>query len=116
MILQCQAKMTCRVCGTIVESNVINKLPHEFRDGLCIVCGEKEPTSTPSTADPTTEPILEPTEASTTEPIKTSKPTQTATPKPIEPDKSNSSLWIVIVCAAVAIGIVVVLVVKRKKH
>lgn len=109
-------KMTCRVCGTIVEGNVINKLPHEYKDGLCIVCGEKEPTSTPSTADPTTEPILEPTEASTTEPIKTSKPTQTATPKPIEPDKSNSSLWIVIVCAAVAIGIVVVLVVKRKKH
>ena len=96
--------MTCRVCGTIVEGNVINKLPHEFKDGLCIVCGEKEPISTPS-IKPTEEPTP------TTE---TSQPTQT--PQPTKPKESGNTFWIILICCIVVLVIIIIItfIVKRR--
>ncbi|SCI85040.1 Uncharacterised protein [uncultured Clostridium sp.] len=66
----------CKGCGKVLEKGtVIEKLPHNYVDGKCSVCGAVDPSVKPAEATPT--PAVETTDGAATE---------TATPKTGEPN------------------------------
>lgn len=45
----------CSICGKVVEQGkVIEKLAHDYKDGVCTVCGAKDPDYKPSSSSPET--------------------------------------------------------------
>ena len=50
----------CSVCGEIlVEQEVIKATGHKFEDGVCTVCGEKDPNYVPPTQEPQGDVVLD---------------------------------------------------------
>ena len=49
----------CKLCGTVVEKGkTIPKLTHSYVNGVCSLCGEKDPNYKPETSEPTAPTII----------------------------------------------------------
>ena len=100
---------TCKECQeTAVEP--IAKTEHEYKDGVCIYCGEKDPSYTEPTKD---------TKEDTTTADKTTDKTTKAADKttdktPETADTNNTTLWIII--AALALASMTAAGIKSKKR
>lgn len=47
--------MVCSTCGELLErGKVIEKLSHNYKDGICVACGTKDPDYNPSISSPET--------------------------------------------------------------
>lgn len=94
-------KQICKTCNEVVdEGTVIPMTEHEYVDGTCKNCSEIDPNYVAPT-EPTTTPT---------------EPTEPTDPNPNEP-KNNTIVWILVGCGvavAVAAGIIIFIVSKRK--
>lgn len=93
-------KQVCKACETVVsEGEVIPMTAHDYKDGVCSVCGAKDETGT---SDPTTP----------------SEPTKPSDPVQPEPEPNNNLVWILIGCgvAVVASGVVIFVIIKKRKN
>lgn len=92
----------CKGCGEVLEKGtVIAKLPHNYVDGKCSVCGAADPSVKPAEATPTPE-------AETTD----GTATETATPKTGEPN--NMMVWAALLLLS-GLGIAGTVLYGRKK-